>query len=86
MQDARGQIFWDLGRRGRGRLCAHLHRSASRRLASAGHDEPIAIRFASPPDYENPTDANSDGVYKVTMVATDSAWRQGTRPLTIFVG
>ena len=55
------------------------------RPASGGPDEPIAIRFASPPDYENPTDANGDGVYKVTMVATDSPGARATRDLTIFV-
>ena len=30
------------------------------------------LTFAGPPDFENPTDANRDNVYEVTVVATDS--------------
>ncbi len=36
--------------------------------------EPRYLNFkaAAPPDYENPTDANKDNVYEVTIVATDT--------------
>ena len=37
------------------------------------------------PDFEAPTDANGDNVYKVTLVATDSGGAEDTRSLTIFV-
>ena len=50
-----------------------------------GPDEPIAIRFKDAPDYENPTDTNRDGYYKVTVVATDSAGAEDTRDLTVWV-
>ena len=33
--------------------------------------EPIYLNFIDAPDYENPTDANRDNVYEVTIVATD---------------
>ena len=71
-EDARGQIFWSLS----GEDADDFVRSSTELgnlTGLTGPDEPIAIRFASPPDYENPTDANGDSVYKVTLVATDSA-------------
>ena len=34
--------------------------------------EPRYIQFKEAPDFENPTDANSDNVYEVTLVATDT--------------
>ena len=34
--------------------------------------EPRYLNFKSEPDYENPTDANRDNVYEVTIVATDT--------------
>ena len=37
----------------------------------SGSDEPVAIVFKDAPDYENPTDADGDSVYKVTLVASD---------------
>ena len=45
-----------------------------------------ALSFASPPDYENPADADTDNFYDVTVVATDgsepggwtSPWRSPT--------
>ena len=83
-EDARGQIFWSL----RGEDADQFVRSQTefRNLQGLrGPDEPVAIRFASPPDYENPTDANKDSVYKVTLVATDSSGLEDTRDLTIFV-
>ena len=83
-QDARGQIFWALeGEDADDFVLTSTGLPVSTGLG--GPDEPIAIRFASPPDYENPTDANLDGVYKVTMVATDSPGARATRDLTIFV-
>ena len=83
-QDVRGQIFWTLeGEDADDFVLTSTGLPVSTGLG--GPDEPIAIRFANPPDYENPTDANLDGVYKVTMVATDSPGDRTTRDLTIFV-
>ncbi len=38
----------------------------------SGRFEPRYIQFKVAPDYENPTDANRDNVYEVTLVATDT--------------
>ena len=38
----------------------------------SGRFEPRYIQFKVAPDYENPTDVNSDNVYEVTLVATDT--------------
>ena len=38
----------------------------------SGRFEPRYIQFKVAPDFENPTDANSDNVYEVTLVATDT--------------
>ena len=38
----------------------------------AGNFEPRFLNFKSAPNYENPKDANSDNVYEVTIVATDT--------------
>ena len=38
----------------------------------SGGFEPRYIQFKEAPDYENPTDANNDNVYEVTLVATDT--------------
>ena len=83
-QDARGQIFWEL----EGEDADDFELSSSSddpTTGLTGPDEPIALRFKNPPDYENPTDANMDSVYKVTLVAKDSPGATDTRPLTIFV-
>ncbi len=83
-QDTRGQIFWTLeGEDADDFVLTSTGLPVSTGLG--GPDEPIAIRFTNPPDYENPTDGNMDGVYKVTMVATDSPGARATRDLTIFV-
>ena len=83
-QDTRGQIFWTL--EGEDADDFVLTSTGLPVLTGlGGPDEPIAIRFANPPDFENPTDANLDNVYKVTMVATDSPGARATRDLTIFV-
>ena len=50
-----------------------------------GPGEPIALRFKTDPDFENPTDDNLDSVYKVTLVVTDNGGATDERPLTIFV-
>ena len=50
-----------------------------------GPGEPIALRFKTDPDFENPTDDNLDSVYKVTLVVTDNRDATDERPLTIFV-
>ena len=83
-EDARGQIFWEL--RGEDADDFVVSSTGIQDLTGfRGPDEPIAVRFASPPDYENPTDANSDSVYKVTLVARDSAGAEHERDLTVFV-
>ena len=38
----------------------------------SGRFEPRYLQFKVAPDYENPTDANRDNVYEVTLVATDT--------------
>ena len=38
----------------------------------SGRFEPRYIQFKEAPDFENPTDANKDNVYEVTLVATDT--------------
>ena len=53
-----------------------------------GPDEPRELLFnpdKAPPDYEAPTDANGDSVYKVTLVATDSSDAEARKPVTVFV-
>ena len=53
-----------------------------------GPDEPRELLFNlnnAPPDYEAPTDANGDSVYKVTLVAKDSSGAVARRPVTVFV-
>ena len=77
--DERGQITWTL----RGDDSDDFELSSA---GLEGPDEPIALRFKNAPDYEMPTDANGDSVYKVTLVASDgSMGGEDTRPLTIFV-
>ena len=83
-EDARGQIFWEL--RGEDADDFVVSSTGIRDLTGyRGPDEPIAVRFADAPDYENPTDSNADSVYKVTLVAKDSAGAEDTRDLTVFV-
>ena len=43
------------------------------------------LRFTASPDYESPTDANMDSVYKVSIVATDDEGLTGMRDLSIEV-
>ena len=43
------------------------------------------LTFASPPDFENPTDADRDNVYEVTVEARDDAFSAGTREVTVTV-
>ncbi len=38
----------------------------------SGRFEPRYIQFKEAPDFENPTDANNDNVYELTLVATDT--------------
>ena len=86
-EDERGQQFWDL----RGddaddfTLTQGGTTSGTTQGSLTGPDEPIALVFTNPPDYEMPTDANGDSVYKVILVATDSVGAESTRPITIFV-
>ena len=44
-----------------------------------------AISFASPPDFETPTDASTDNTYELTLEATDPAGNSATQALTITV-
>ena len=37
-----------------------------------GNFEPRYLNFMSAPNFENPTDANRDNVYEVTIMATDT--------------
>ena len=51
-----------------------------------GADEPRALRFKTPPDFESPGDANRDNVYKVTLVASDGrSGGQDEYRISIFV-
>ena len=43
------------------------------------------LTFSSPPDFENPTDADRDNVYEVTVEARDDAFNAGTREVTVTV-
>ena len=43
------------------------------------------LSFASPPDYESPTDSGTDNVYEVTVVARDDASNSGTLEVTVTV-
>ena len=44
-----------------------------------------ALNFASPPDFESPTDANRDNVYEVTVVATDEQGLTDSFDVTVTV-
>ena len=73
--DARGQITWmfkEDANDPEAEDWIHFELSST---DLSGLDEPRALRFKTPPDYETPADANRDNVYKVTLVATDG--RQG---------
>ena len=43
------------------------------------------LSFASPPDYESPTDSGSDNVYEVTVVARDDAFNSDTLDVAVTV-
>ena len=76
-EDERGQITWSLDG-------VDQDDFVLSQTNLSGSDEPVAIVFKDAPDYENPTDADGDSVYKVTLVASDGDLMD-TRPLTIFV-
>ena len=87
-EDERGQQFWDL--RGDDADDFVLTQGGTSSAGGTqgsltGPDEPIALVFINPPDFEMPTDANGDSVYKVVLVARDSVGAESTRPITIFV-
>ena len=44
-----------------------------------------ALSFANPPDYDDPADADTDNVYKVTVRASDGGGLAGTRDVTVTV-
>ena len=83
-EDARGQIIWSL-KGPDADVFVLTNTYADQTTGLRGPGEPVALRFRTAPDYESPTDSNLDSVYKVTLVATDSAGGKDERPLTIFV-
>ena len=86
-EDERGQQFWDLlgDDAGDFTLTQGGTTSTGTEGSLSGPDEPIALVFTNPPDFEMPTDANGDSVYEVILVATDSEGAEDTRTITIFV-
>ena len=76
--DERGQVSWTL----RGEDADDFERSDT---GLSGPDDPIALRFKNAPDYEMPTDANWDSVYKVTLVADDRRGGIAMHHVTVFV-
>ncbi len=50
----------------------HLEGDDAGAFDHSGRFEPRYLQFKEAPDFENPTDANSDNVYEVTLVATDT--------------
>ena len=82
-EDARGQIFWDL--KGEDADDFVVSSTGIQLTGYVGPDEPIAVRFKDAPDYEVPTDDNADSVYKVTLVARDSAGAEDEHDITVFV-
>ncbi len=85
-EDARRQAFWSKEGEDADQFVL-TSSSPDPTTGLSGPDEPIALKFKSEPDYENPTDANKDSVYKVTLVARDrfTGGLMDRRPLTIFV-
>ena len=79
-EDAFGDLTWSLEGTDAGAFDLN-----AQGLTRTGRNEIISLRFKSPPDYEAPTDANWDGVYKVTVVVTDDKGATGKRPVTVFV-
>ena len=77
-EDERGSITWTL----RGDDADDFERSDT---GLTGPDEPTALRFKNAPDYEMPTDANGDSVYKVTLVASDGRGGVAMHHVTVFV-
>ncbi len=84
-EDERGQVFWALMGEDSDDFVLTQGGQAGTQGTLTGPDEPIALVFQSPPDYENPTDADGDSVYKVVLEARDSGGMKDTRPITIFV-
>ena len=82
-EDARGQITWDLEGDDEG-VFTLTNTSVDPTTGLRGPDEPVTLRFVNPPDYENPTDADRDSVYKVTLTASDGKVTT-KKHLTIFV-
>ena len=86
-QDERGQRTWSL--RGDDKLDFVLTQGGTQnggtQPALAGPNEPIALVFVTPPNFEMPDDDDGDSVYKVTLVVTDSPGAEDTRDITIFV-
>ena len=83
--DARGDITWSF-KQDRNDPEAEDYALFERSSTNlSGMDEPRAIRFKTPPDFENPQDANRDNVYKVTLVADDRSGGTDQHRISIFV-
>ena len=84
--DARGQVTWTFKTDANDPEAEDWMLFELSSTDLSGLDEPRALRFKTPPNYENPADANRDNVYKVTLVASDG--RQGGRDefrISVFV-
>ena len=57
----------------------------TRTISASAAPAPRTLRFASEPDYEMPTDANGDNVYKVMVVATDGSSGRGVGHVSVTV-
>ena len=69
--DARGDITWRFKESSSDPEAADWALFVDSSTDLSGMDEPRALRFRTPPDFENPQDANRDNVYKVTLIADD---------------
>ena len=61
-----------------------LYFDSGGRFGNMGLSENGVLRFTSPPDYENPTDANGDNVYELTFFA-DDGFQVTEYPVTVTV-
>ena len=59
--------------------------AAAFELGEANNDGARVLTFKDAPNYEAPTDANGDNVYKVTVVATDDEGLTGEQAVTVIV-
>ena len=84
--DERGQITWNFKADDNDPEAEDWRLFERSSTDLTGADEPRAIRFKTPPDFESPGDANRDNVYKVTLVASDGrSGGQDEYRISIFV-